>query len=105
MKPSGQRRAGMDGCGVVGGAAGWQEQAVIDERRCLSDRHSEAGTPGLGPLQLTGSSGCQAPVGNHLPQQLDYLFLRQDAEKAPFPPSFKAPPHHAVFLLSLCVCS
>lgn len=64
----------MDGCGVVGGREGWQEQAaVIDETRSLP--RSQTSAAGLGPLQLTASSGCQAPAGNHLPQQLDYLFF------------------------------
>lgn len=45
VKPSGKRWAGMDGCGVVGGVGGWQEQAGIDETRSLSDGHSEAGPP------------------------------------------------------------
>lgn len=73
-------------------------------RRSLSDRHSEAGTPGLGVLQLTGSSGCQAPVGNHLPQQLDYLFLLRDAQMAPFPPSLKPSPRPTIFLASVYIC-
>lgn len=30
-------------------------------------------------LELTGSLCCQVPVGNHLPQQFDYLFLSKDA--------------------------
>lgn len=32
-----------------------------------------------GRLKLTASPSCQEPLGNHLPQQFDYLFLSKDA--------------------------
>lgn len=104
-------KTGRDGrCGVVGGVEGGeggkdgrQEQAVIDETRWLSDRHSEAGTPGLSLLQLTGSSGCQAPVGNHLPQQLDYLFFAPRCWDGPYSLSRLPPPHASHHLPDVCV--
>lgn len=88
VKPPRQRRNEMDGWGLVGGTGG-RSRRLLMPTRSLSDRHSEAGTAGLHLLQLTGSSGCQAPVGNHLPQQLDYLSWRQDAPMPQFHLSFK----------------
>lgn len=52
--------------------------------------------------QLTGSSSCQVPVGNHLPQQFDYLFLSKDAQMVLFCPSLK-PPSACVPVLCLSV--
>lgn len=61
-------------------------RVIIDETSLspLSDRHLEADTPGPIVLELTGSSSCQVPVGNNLPQQFDYLFLSKDAQMVLF---------------------
>lgn len=87
---------------------GWEAKEamvgrVIDETSLspLSDRHWEADAPGPGVLGLTGNSSCQVPLGNHLLQQFDYLFLSKDAQMVLFYPSLKA--LHSLWLFE-CIC-
>lgn len=40
-----------------------------------SYRHGEADMLGPSMLELTGSSNCRVPMGNHLQHHFDYLFL------------------------------
>lgn len=73
--------------------------------RLCSQTDTERQTPlALGVLQLTGSSSCQVPVGNHLPLQFDYLFSSKDAQMVLFRPSFNPPSSVRVCLMFERIC-